>query len=186
VALLPLRLFLGFSFAWAGLAKLADPHFFSPNYPSSIQDQLAQNDPNSPIGAVLRLAEHEPVLVGVVIALGELAIGMGTLLGLYARWAALGGAVLSAVFLMATSWHTSPIYQSVDLAFLLAWTPFVIGGAFDVAALDRHRHPDRAGLPTVNRPLRRSRLRLLGVFSLIGAGLALAVAIAGRLVAGRA
>ena len=33
VVLLPLRLFPGISLAWAGLAKLADPHFFSPELP---------------------------------------------------------------------------------------------------------------------------------------------------------
>jgi thiosulfate dehydrogenase [quinone] large subunit len=186
VALLPLRLFLGASFAWAGLAKLADPHFFSRNYPSSIQDQLAQNDPNSPIGAILRLAEHQPVLVGLVIALGELAVGLGTLLGFYARGAALGGAALSAVFLMATSWHTRPIYQSVDLAFLLAWTPFVIGGAFDVAALDQRWHLDPVAEPCLNRPVHRNRLRALGALSVIGAAVALAVTIVGRVVAGHA
>jgi thiosulfate dehydrogenase [quinone] large subunit len=180
-----LRLFLGVSFAWAGLAKLANPHFFSSNYPSSIQDQLAQNDPNSPIGSVLRLAEHQPVLVGVVIALGELAVGLGTVLGLYARWAALGGAALSAAFLMATSWHTSPIYQSEDLVYLVAWTPFVIGGTFDMAAMDRRcQRLDRKLAPPVNRPVRRHRRRALAAFSLIGMGLAASVAIIGRLVAG--
>jgi thiosulfate dehydrogenase [quinone] large subunit len=186
VALLPLRLFLGVTFVWAGLAKLADPHFFSPNYPSSIQDQLAQNSPNSPIGAVLRLAEHQPVFIGVVIALAELAVGLGTVLGLYARGAALGGAALSFVFLLATSWHTSPIYQSEDLVFLIAWTPFVIGGAFDVAALDRRRHLDPPAASTATRPVERNRLRALGAFSMIGAGLAVTVTIVGRLVAGHA
>jgi thiosulfate dehydrogenase [quinone] large subunit len=186
VAVLPVRLFLGVSFTWAGLAKLADPHFLSPHYPSSIQDQLAQNDPNSPIGAILRLAEHQPVLVGVAIALGELAVGLGTVLGLYARCAAVGGAALSAVFLLATSWHTSPIYQSVDLAFLFAWTPFVIGGAFDVAALDRRWRTDAPAASTVRRPVPRNRLRALRAFSLIGAGLAVVVAIVGRLIAGHA
>jgi thiosulfate dehydrogenase (quinone) large subunit len=185
VVLLPLRLFLAISFSWAGLAKLADPHFFSSNYPSSIQDQLAQNDPSSPIGAILRLAEHQPVLVGAIIALAELAVGLGTLLGLYARGAALAGAVLSAVFLLATSWHTSPIYQSPDLVFLLAWTPFVIGGAGDVAALDRHWRADPVGPSTPNRPGRRSRLRALGAFSVIGVGLAAVVAVVGRLLADR-
>jgi thiosulfate dehydrogenase [quinone] large subunit len=75
----------------------------------------ADMQPTSPIGAILRLAEHQPVLIGTIIAFAELAAGLGTLLGLYARAAALGGAILSFVFLMATNWHTSPIYQSEDL-----------------------------------------------------------------------
>jgi hypothetical protein len=87
---------------------------------------------------------------------------------------------------MATSWHTSPIYQSVDLVFLLAWTPFVIGGAFDIAALDRLWHHDPIAGPPVIRPVRRSRLRALCAVSVIGVGLAAAATIVGRLVAGHA
>jgi hypothetical protein len=40
-ALLPLRAFLGFTFCYAGLSKLANPGFFDATSPISIQAQLA-------------------------------------------------------------------------------------------------------------------------------------------------
>ncbi len=40
-ALLPLRAFLGFTFCFAGLQKLANPRFFDAADPASIQSQLA-------------------------------------------------------------------------------------------------------------------------------------------------
>src|SRR5580693_3181891 len=40
-ALLPLRAFLGFTFCFAGLQKLANPGFFDASNPTSIQNQLA-------------------------------------------------------------------------------------------------------------------------------------------------
>ena len=39
--LLPLRAFLGFTFCFAGLQKLANPRFFDAADPASIQAQLA-------------------------------------------------------------------------------------------------------------------------------------------------
>ncbi len=39
--LLPLRVFLGFTFSFAGLQKLANPGFFDASNPASIQAQLA-------------------------------------------------------------------------------------------------------------------------------------------------
>jgi thiosulfate dehydrogenase [quinone] large subunit len=39
-ALLPLRAFLGFTFCFAGLRKLANPRFFDAADPASIQSQL--------------------------------------------------------------------------------------------------------------------------------------------------
>ena len=40
-AFLPLRAFLGFTFCFAGLQKLANPRFFDAADPGSIQSQLA-------------------------------------------------------------------------------------------------------------------------------------------------
>jgi thiosulfate dehydrogenase (quinone) large subunit len=189
-ALIPLRLFLGFSFTWSGLSKLADPHFFAPRFPSSIQDQLAQNIPHSPITPILRLAAHQPVLIGTIVALGEIAVGLGALFGLLGRLAASGGCVLSAVFWLATSWHTSPPYQSADLVFLVAWTPLVLAGGGGVASLDKHcadRQQRRPGAsPKVTRRAQQARLRCTAALGAAGAVLAASVAIVGHfLAAGR-
>ena len=94
-ALLPLRAFLGFTFCFAGLQKLANPNFFNANSPSSIQAQLIAATRISPLHLLLGHLLRFAVPIGVVIALAELAVGLGALLGLWTRVAAAGGMVLS-------------------------------------------------------------------------------------------
>jgi len=108
--LLPLRAFLGITFLFAGLQKLADRWFFQASAPSSIQAQLHRAARSSPIGGLVGSAAHHGTAVGVAIAFAEIAVGLGTLLGLWARIAAIGGAVLSLGFLLTVSWHTRPYY----------------------------------------------------------------------------
>ena len=142
---MPVRLFLGAAFLVAGVTHLFGSQFFSSNSASSIQNQLGQNIPSSPISPLLRVVAHHTVGVGITIALGELAVGLGTLLGAWSRMAAVGGFVLSGSFFLATSWHTSPIYLSDDLVYLIAWTPLVMVGAGGVASLEKYwgRRPRR-------------------------------------------
>lgn len=120
--LLPLRLFLGCTFVYAGLQKLSDPKFFDARSASSIQEQLRTASHNSPIGSLLGSFSHVAVLIGVLIAFGELAVGVGTLLGLWNRLAAVGGLLLSLGFLLAVSWHSDPYYLGPDIVFCFAWT----------------------------------------------------------------
>jgi thiosulfate dehydrogenase (quinone) large subunit len=136
--LLPLRLFLGFTFAFAGMDKLSDPAYLKAGQPNSIQSQLAGFHHSSPIGPLIGVTQHFPVLVGVLIAFAEIAVGLGTLLGLFARIAAAGGAMLSLSFLLTVSWHTHPYYYGSDIAFLFAWTPLILGGAAGVLSLDAY------------------------------------------------
>lgn len=121
-ALLPLRLFLGFTFVYAGLQKLADPKFFSSASSSSIQEQLRAASHSSPIGSLLGPLSHLAMPIGALIAFGELAVGVGTLLGLWSRLAAFGGLLLSLGFLLAVSWHSDPYYLGPDVVFCFAWS----------------------------------------------------------------
>jgi len=93
-ALLVLRAFLGVTFVFAGLQKLANPDFFRAAAPGSIQEQLQAALRTSPVPALVRPAAHDPVLFGTLIAVAELAVGLGTFLGLWSRVAALGGKAL--------------------------------------------------------------------------------------------
>ena len=52
-ALLPLRAFLGFTFCFAGLQKLANPSFFRASNPAGIQAQMLAASRRSPIHALL-------------------------------------------------------------------------------------------------------------------------------------
>ena len=90
-ALLPLRLFLGGTFTFAGLQKLANPGFFDASNPTSIQAQLAVAAHASPIHALIAHLQRSAVPLGVAISLGELAVGVATLVGLCRRAAAVGG-----------------------------------------------------------------------------------------------
>ncbi len=80
-----LRAFLGVTFTYAGLQKLTNRYFFEAANPGSIQAQLHASITSSPIGPLIRLAAHEPVLVGLLIAFGEVAVGLGTLFGLLGK-----------------------------------------------------------------------------------------------------
>src|SRR4051812_50169243 len=84
----------------------------------------------SPIGWMLGLSAHAPVLVGVSIALGELAVGLATLVGLWVRVAAAGGLLLSLTFFLTVSFHTRPYYYGSDIVFVFAWTGPLLAGAW--------------------------------------------------------
>ena len=134
--LLPLRAFLGFTFCFAGLQKLANPRFFDAADPASIQAQLAGAARRSPVHALISPLTHVAVPLGILIALGELAVGAGTLLGLRARLAAAGGLVLSLMLFLTVSFHSAPYYTGADIVFAFAWTPLLLAGSGSVLSLD--------------------------------------------------
>jgi len=127
-ALLPLRLFLGATFLYAGLQKLANPNFFRAPSPISIQAQLIAASHTSPLHALLIHLIRVAVPIGIVISFSEVAIGIGVLLGLWTRIAAIGGAVLSLSLFLTISFHASPYFTGADIVFFFAWLPFIIAG----------------------------------------------------------
>lgn len=135
-ALLPLRLFLGGTFVFAGLQKIANPGFFDRTNPTSIQAQLASAARVSPIHGLVAHLEPHAVAVGVVMALGEIAVGAGTLAGLWSRVAAAGGMLLSFGLFLTVSFHSSPYYTGSDIVFVFAWTPLLVAGAGGVLSVD--------------------------------------------------
>ena len=135
-ALLPLRAFVGATFTFAGMQKLANPGFFDANNPTSIQAQLKEAAHTSPIHALVGPLEHGAVALGVFLALAELAVGIGTLLGLWARIAAAGGMVISLSLFLTISFHASPYYTGSDIVFLFAWLPLLVAGAGGVLSVD--------------------------------------------------
>jgi len=135
-ALLPLRAFLGFTFCFAGLQKLANPNFFNASDPSGIQAQLIASARLSPLHTLLGHLIHLSTPVGILIALAEVAVGLGTLLGLWTRAAAIGGMILSITLFLTISYHSSPYYTGADIVFVFAWMPLVLAGAGGVLSLD--------------------------------------------------
>ncbi len=135
-ALLPLRAFLGITFCFAGLQKLANPNFFKASDPAGIYQQLIASDRISPLHPLLEHLLRFSTPIGYVIALGELAVGLGVLLGLWTRIAAVGGAILSLTLFLAVSYHSSPYYTGADIVFFFAWMPLIVAGSGGVWSLD--------------------------------------------------
>jgi thiosulfate dehydrogenase [quinone] large subunit len=187
--LLPLRAFLGFTFVFAGLQKLSNRQFFTAGAPGSIQEQLQASHLTSPVKFLITPALHAPVLFGIVIALAEVAVGLGVALGLFGRIAAGGGMVLSLLFFLTVSFNTWPYYFGSDIVFLFAWTPLLLAGSgpisLDAVLEQRTRHVLRAtqDAPAEADVGRRMLVRQLGAASVVaafGAFIAGAAAAIGR------
>ncbi|MEU9185190.1 DoxX family protein [Streptomyces sp. NPDC048484] len=146
-ALLPLRVFLGVTFIYAGLDKLTDSAFMSDAGAGSIGDMMRAVRDSSAVPALIDLSLKNPVGFGYAIALGELAVGIGTLIGLLARLAAFGGALISLSLWLTMSWASDPYYFGNDLPYLMAWLPLVLAGAgvFSIDAKLRSRRRRRTG-----------------------------------------
>ncbi|MDH6225456.1 DoxX family protein [Streptomyces sp. MJP52] len=145
-ALLPLRLFLGATFLYAGLHKLTDSAFLEESGPGSIGGQMEAVRDASAVPALVDLGLGAPVAFGLAIALGELAVGLGALLGLFTRVAAAGGALVSLSLWLTMSWTAEPYYLGNDLPYLMAWTPLLLagGGALSLDGAWRARRDRRA------------------------------------------
>ena len=131
-----MRAFLGFTFCFAGLQKLANPGFFEAGNPGSIQAQLAGAARRSPVHLLISPLTHLATPLGLLIAFAELAVGVGTLLGLWQRLAAAGGVALSLMLFLTVSFHSSPYYTGSDIVFAFAWTPLLLAGAGPVLSAD--------------------------------------------------
>jgi thiosulfate dehydrogenase [quinone] large subunit len=134
--LMPLRLFLGVTFFYAGLQKLANPQFLKSSSPISIHAQLVGASHLSPIHALVSHLVPIAPAVGVIIAIGEVAIGLGVLVGLWMRVAAVAGMALSFGLFLTVSFHSSPYFTGSDIVFFFAWTTLALAGAAGAPALD--------------------------------------------------
>jgi thiosulfate dehydrogenase (quinone) large subunit len=137
--LLPLRLFLGVTFIYAGIQKFGDPQFFNPAAIGYIGRQIIAFASGSPIhGLLMQFVLPHAKLFGVMIATGEIAIGLGALFGFLLRPAAFFGFLLSLMFFLSASWHVYPYFYGSDIVFVFAWITLLLAG------------PLRSGLPTLD------------------------------------
>ena len=177
LALLPLRVFLGATFVYAGVDKLVDPAFLQATGPGSIGSQLEAFVKVSPIGPLVHLfGQPFPVEIGLLIAVAEIAIGLGALSGLLFRLSAAGGFAMSILFWLTASWATKPYYYGPDLPYAFGWLTLALAGTprrFTIEAL-LPRGSDDTGYDEPFSPERRLALKagLLGIAALAVAGLA--------------
>lgn len=150
--LLPLRAFLGVTFLYAGLSKVFDRNYLDVSSPLGVRSQMLDAATGSPIGGLVTFSAHHFVLVGLLIAFGEIAAGVGALCGFFTRAAAAIGMLLSLSFFLTVSWRTTPYYFGSDIVFLFAWTPLLIagdGGLFSMHTVIRRRVREGMRLPAV-------------------------------------
>src|SRR5206468_1578626 len=123
-ALLPLRLFLGLTFVYAGVQKLSDPGFLHPGAPTYIGTQLHGFANGTPGGFLLRaFALPQPKLAGLGVALIEIAVGLLVTAGLLTRVAAAIKLGLNLVLFLTNSWNAYPYFLGSDIVFVFAWLP---------------------------------------------------------------
>ena len=127
--LLPLRLFLGITFIYAGLQKLTDPQFLNPAAHGYIGKLIIAFATGSPLHWFLvQVAVPHATLFGILVAFGELAIGIGTILGLLFRPAAFFGMLISLMFFLSATWHVYPYFYGSDIVFVFSWLTLLLAG----------------------------------------------------------
>ncbi|WP_405490443.1 DoxX family protein [Streptomyces sp. NBC_00096] len=129
VVLLPLRVFLGFISIYAGMGKLCDPVYFDGGERGSMVTWLQTLHPWALAEPLRDFALAHPVGAGLSVAFLQVVVGVLTVFGLWQRFAACFGALLSAALLMTVSWKTVPAYDAPDIIYLAAWSPLIIAGA---------------------------------------------------------
>ncbi|MFF8271087.1 DoxX family protein [Streptomyces sp. NPDC016562] len=144
-ALLPLRIFLGVTFVYAGLDKLTDSAFLSDTGDGSIGELMRGVRDSSAVPALVDLALNSPVGFAVSLAIAEILVGLGVLAGLLTRIAAAGGALISLSLWLTVSWAVTPYYYGNDLIYMMAWIPLILAGApyLSLDALIRSRRSRR-------------------------------------------
>jgi thiosulfate dehydrogenase [quinone] large subunit len=125
---LPLRLFMGFTFLYAGLQHLTDPSFFDPSKSGYIGHLISQYAVGSPIHDFLLTVAPNAVMFGWLVAVGEVLIGIATLTGFLFRPAALAGLTLNFMFFLSATWNAFPFYFGSDIVFVMCWFTLLLTG----------------------------------------------------------
>ena len=129
--ILPLRIFLGITFLYAGLDKVTSSTFFNPNGgPQYIGNQLQFAASNSALlgGLLSSVAVPNAVFFGWFIALAEIWIGLATLVGVFTRLTAVLGAILSATLFLSLSGGLAQYYLDSDPIYFFGWITMILIG----------------------------------------------------------
>lgn len=148
---LPIRVFVGVAFLDAGLHKLNDPGWTQGGASLLAYWQRAAAIPEAPARPAITYdwyrdfinflinGDHETWFAWLV-TLGEIAIGLGLILGALTGLAAFFGALMNMSFLLAGSASTNPVLFTFAIGLILAWK---VAGYY---GLDRYLLP-RLGTP---------------------------------------
>ncbi len=127
--LLPLRVFLGATFVYAGVQHLTDPSYFDPSRPGFIGRLVTQYAVGSPLHDFLMgVVEPHAVSFGYLVATGEILIGLAVLVGLLFRVACIAGLALNLTFFLSATWTVFPFYFGSDIVFAVGWLTLLLTG----------------------------------------------------------
>jgi thiosulfate dehydrogenase (quinone) large subunit len=136
-----LRAFLGATFLFAGIQKFLDPNFLRPGGGDYIGTQLIGFAEGTPAAPLMRMLAQVPLLAGVGIAVLEIAIGLGTLLGVAMLAASLAGFAVNVTLWLSATWHTHPYFLGSDSIYAVAWLALLLA----IVGIERDRIGHVAG-----------------------------------------
>jgi thiosulfate dehydrogenase [quinone] large subunit len=120
---------MGATFLYAGLQHLTDSSYFDPSKSGYIGHLISQYAVGSPIhGFLLGVAEPNAVAFGYMVAVGEILIGVATLIGFLFRVAAFAGLILNFTFFLSATWNAFPFYFGSDIVFAACWFTLLLAG----------------------------------------------------------
>ena len=123
-----LRAFLGVTFVYAGMNKFLDANFLHQSGTDYIGAQLhAVLVGGNPIAPLIRLLAQHPLMVGIGVGLVEIAVGLGTLLGVAMLPAALVGFAINLTLWLSFTWHQHPYFLGSDSIYAVAWAALAFG-----------------------------------------------------------
>jgi len=135
--LLPLRVFLGATFLYAGVQHLTDLSYFDPSRPGFIGRLITQYAVGSPLhDFLLGVVEPHAVSFGYLVATGEILIGLAVLSGLLFRIACVAGLALNLTFFLSATWTVFPFYFGSDIVFAVGWLTLLLTGPQAAMSVD--------------------------------------------------
>lgn len=128
---LVLRLYVGYEWISAGWEKVTSPQWTGAQAGVAIQGFFSgavqkMAGPNPAVSSwygyfIMNIAAHHAVALSYVVAFGELAVGVGLVLGAFTGIAAFFGAFMNFNYLFAGTVSINPFLLFIELFLILAW-----------------------------------------------------------------